>query len=580
MKIFSADFETSTEEWSKSDAWVWAWACCEIGCIKNMTYGNSIGEFMTFVRQNENSIFYFHNAKFDFQFIISYLLNNGYTHVKEKSEIVDHTFTTLITEMGQYYSMTIYFKGKKRKLSHVEFRDSLKLLNFSVKVIAKSFGLPINKLELDYDTIREKGHVLTEHEKNYISHDVMIVALALEQLFQKGYTRLTIGSNALNDYKERVRHFEKYFPDISEFHKDLKQSYKGGFVYVNPVWKGRETPAGVVLDVNSLYPHCLRNFPMPIGYPIQFLGEYVEDKLYPLYILQFSCMFQVKEGYLPTIQIKNNMYYASNEYLESSNGEKIVLTLTSVDLKLFFDHYHVYDFKAIQGWKFKSQKGLFNSYVDYWTEEKIKAGREGNKGLRTIAKLFQNSLYGKFATKEEGALKTPVLDEEGVLHYPTGEKEPRPTVYIPVASFVTSYARNITIRTSQTIREESIKRYGKDLYFYSDTDSCHCGITDIDFLKSIVDIDDFALGCWKLETTFLRGKFLRQKSYVEEVETVNEKGLCEKGLNVTCAGMPKTCYKDVTFENFQVGFTSHEKLVPKNVRGGVLLHKTTFEIKE
>src|SRR5699024_23526 len=137
------------------------------------------------------------------------------------------------------------------------------------------------------------------------------------------------------------------------------------------------------------------------------------------------CIFEVKEGYLPTIQIKNNMYYASNEYLESSNGEKIVLTLTSVDLKLFLDHYDVTEFKAIQGWKFKSQKGLFNSYVDYWTEEKIKAGREGNKGLRTIAKLFQNSLYGKFATKEEGALKTPVLDDEGVLHYPTGEKEPR-----------------------------------------------------------------------------------------------------------------------------------------------------------
>ena len=95
-----------------------------------------------------------------------------------------------------------------------------------------------------------------------------------------------------------------------------------------------------------------------------------------------------------------------------------------------------------------------------------------------------------------------------------------------------------------------------------------------------MDIDDFALGCWKLETSFTRGKFLRQKSYVEEVESTNELGETIKVLNVTCAGMPKTCYKDVTFENFQVGFTSHEKLVPKNVRGGVILHKTTFEIKE
>ena len=33
------------------------------------------------------------------------------------------------------------------------------------------------------------------------------------------------------------------------------------------------------------------------------------------------------------------------------------------------------------------------SDVDHWTEVKIKSGKEGNKGMRQIAKLMLNSLY-------------------------------------------------------------------------------------------------------------------------------------------------------------------------------------------
>lgn len=53
-----------------------------------------------------------------------------------------------------------------------------------------------------------------------------------------------------------------------------------------------------------------------------------------------------------------------------------------------------------------------------------------------------------------------------------------------------------------------------------------------------------------------------------------------KILNITCAGMPKECYGEVTFDNFKVGFSCGKKLQPKHIKGGVKLFETEFTIKE
>lgn len=576
MKNYSADFETSTEKWNENETWVWAYAIKEIGENSETIYGNNIDDFMNFCENSKNSCFFFNNAKFDFQFIISWLLNNGFEWIKDRKEKKTKTFTTLITEMGIYYSMEVYFEVKGKKVKKATFKDSLKLLTFSVKNIAENFHLEMQKLELDYDEKREKNHELTKKEIKYIHNDVGIVAEALDMFFKRGFKKLTIASNALENFKSGIKNFSMYFPNLGEeLHITLKQSYRGGFCYVNKIYQEKEVGEGYVLDVNSLYPHCLRNFEYPYGKPIYYKGKFDDDKLYRLYIQRISCSFKIKKGKIPTIQIKKNIFYSGTEYLESSNGEVVNLTLTSVDLELFLEQYETTDLNYIDGWKFKSVKGLFNKYIDYWTKEKIEGGKEKNYGKRSIAKLFLNSLYGKFASKEVGRMKKPYLDEEGIVRYETLEEEKRDTIYIPVAAFCTSYARNITIRTSQKIRDESLKKYGSDLYCYSDTDSIHTLVTDIDFLESIVNIDDFELGAWKIESHFKRAKFIAQKCYIEEIFK-NEN---ETELKITCAGMPERCYEDVTWENFKVGFISSKKLMPKNIKGGVILHETTFEIK-
>lgn len=137
------------------------------------------------------------------------------------------------------------------------------------------------------------------------------------------------------------------------------------------------------------------NEKLPFGNPIFFEGQYEEDKLYPLYVQTLSCMFEIKDGMIPTLQIKNNLSFIPNEYIKSSNGDIVTITLTNVDLELFLSHYDIIgEITYHNGWKFRAIKGLFTQYIDYWTDKKINAKKEGSGALYRIAKLMLNSLYG------------------------------------------------------------------------------------------------------------------------------------------------------------------------------------------
>ena len=50
-------------------------------------------------------------------------------------------------------------------------------------------------------------------------------------------------------------------------------------------------------------------------------------------------------------------------------------------------------------------------------------------------------------------------------------------------------------------------------------------------------------------------------------------------LHVVCAGMPDRVKEKVTWENFHVGFSADGKLLPKQVKGGVVLENTVFTLK-
>lgn len=591
MDTFVADFETTTK---KEDCHVWAWALCEVGDPENVFIGTDIFDFMFWCEERPfNPKIYFHNLKFDGQFIISWLFQEGFTLVENSRDRATKTFKTMISDEGLYYCIEVVFYRKGKNIKKVTFYDSMKLLPMSVAKIAKSFHLPIQKGKIDYTAHDDLPYnsPLTKEEQEYIIGDVRIVAHALDYFRSQGLERITIGSCAMAEFKQLIgkRAFDRLFPPMKH-HDDLKQTYRGGWTYLNPKFAGVTVENGVVFDVNGLFSWVMKEKLLPHGTPIFFKGKYQPDDLYPLYMQMIRCQFDIKPGKLPTIQVKR---FGTSEYLTTSDDEDVVLCLNSVDLELFLEQYDVFNLEYISGWKFMGTTGIFDEYIDKWQAAKVQAKADENWGLYLVAKLFLNSLYGKFGTSSRRRSKVPYMDD-GVVRYRDTDPEETGGVYVPMASFITSYAREKTIRSAQKIQDDYNAGRSKIQFVYADTDSLHC-VSDDFAAPDGLDVDKYRLGAWKHEGNFDKAKFLRSKCYMERL-IVDEKTFNEgrsgnhpylykrmKGgyreQKITVAGMPEECYNEVTFDNFRIGARYEGKKTPETVPGGVVLTNIDFTIK-
>ena len=585
MKKYVADFETTT---IPEDCRVWAYAIVDIEDYDKVIIGTNIEDFIDWCSKQKGSPkIFFHNLRFDLSFVMDALFRMGYTHTTEKEDRQTKTFNTMISDKGLVYQCEIIFYRKGKNIRKVILQDSLKLIPLKVKEIPKAFGLEECKGEIDYDRHNKlpPNSPLSEEEKDYITHDVVIVAKAINYMYSQGLNKMTIGSCALDGYKSIIGKgtFNRWYP-TPEYHNDVKQSYRGGFTYLNPKFASVPVKEGITLDVNSLYPSVLRSHecPLPFGTPIFFEGRYRPNPIYPLFTQMFRCQFEIKPGKIPTIQIKHSLDYQGNEYLTSSNGEEVVLCLNSVDLELFFDHYDVYNIEYLSGWMFKASVGMFDKYIDKWSANKIKAKKEGNRGFYFISKQFLNSLYGKFGTDITTVNKVPYY-QDGQVKYYYSNPQSKKGVYIAVASFVTSYARRVTITSAQKITDDYNAGKSDIQFVYADTDSLHCSSPGFKLPEGL-DIDPYKLGAWKYESKFYSedgngAKYLRQKCYIENFTEDIDNPNPEYHLKITVAGMPEECYDQVTFDNFEIGANYYGKKQPKTVPGGTVLVEGTFTIK-
>lgn len=644
VRKFMCDFETTVYEGQTSTE-VWASASVEF-YTENVNIFHSIDEqFQYFKALNCDIVAYYHNLKFDGNFWLSYLLtklkyeqaihylNDEQTQAEfiAIKDMKNKTFRYTISDMGQWYTLTI-----KVNNHIIELRDSLKLLPFSVKQIGKSFKTKHQKLDMEYIGYRYAGCNITDEEKQYIANDVLVVKEALEQLFNDGHDKLTIGSCCMEEYKKTTGAYDykDLFPPLDEVALDknifgssnadeyIRHSYRGGWCYLV---KGKENKVrhnGTTGDVNSLYPsmmHSQSGNYFPIGKPYFWSGNIIPNEAIgenKYYFLRIKTRFYIKENKLPFIQIKGNHLYKGTESLTTSDilnkdgtynryykdknsnihDSAVIMTVTMTDYKLMLKHYELVDFKILDGCWFYSMKGIFDNYINHYAE--IKMNSKGAK--RTEAKLFLNNLYGKLASSSNSSFKVAyVKDDESIGFYivPANNKK---VGHIATGSAITSYARNFTITAAQK------NYYGVDKagFIYADTDSIHCDLP-ADKIKGIT-VDPVKFCCWKLESSWDTAIFTRQKTYIEHITHNDLIPVDEPYNDIKCAGMPQKC-KDLfnksmqgyevkesdnytqselkflatkrDYSDFKVGLCVPGKLLPKRIKGGVLLVDTTYEMR-
>lgn len=569
-----ADFETTTDP---GDCRVWAWGLTNVDeDATDVEFGICMESFVARMGQMAAQV-YFHNLGFDGIFILFWLMTNGYRHYAGDGRLMKGEFQTLISDSNKFYSITVCWKDTGKR---TEFRDSLKKLPMSVARIAKSFQLNECKLEIDYHEYRAPGHKLTVEEMEYLSADVVIVARALRQQLSEGMTKLTVGADSLYQFKQIMGHkdFERAFPVLSqEMDAEIRRAYRGGWVYADKRYRGKivERP-GKVFDVNSLYPSVMYDRVLPYGTPVYVDGPPEPMVGYPLYITAITFTAKLKEACLPCIQIKGTNVFAPNVYQEVID-EPVTMCCTNVDLALWHENYDL-TILAFEGtWYFRGAIGFFKDYIDYWMNIKMTA----TGGLREIAKLHLNSLYGKFATNPNITGKIPSIENNCVaLH--TGHLEMRDPVYTPMGVFITAYARDVTIRAAQA---------NYDTFAYADTDSLHL-FTDT---MPELNIDPVKLGAWKHEQDFVKAIYVRPKVYSEYGwEIKNEERVGDPGclpypvtkwagmpkMTTHIAGLPYEVQQHVGFDDYFNGHVFHGKLTPKRVPGGVVLIDTEWKLSD
>lgn len=659
------DFETTVYKGQEKTE-VWASGVCEL-YTENAVIFHSIEDTYFYLKNlNRDIVIYYHNLKFDGSFWIYNLLKSGFeqaiielpeiemlkTKVKQyswidKKQMKNKSFRYSISDMGQWYDILL----KTENGNYIEFRDSYKLLPFSLKRIGNSFATKHKKLDMEYEGFRYPYCTITPQEEEYLKNDLFVIKEALEIMFNEGHKKLTIGACCLSEFVEAytvrslrtMADYKEDFPNLYEIKIDkelygeenaghyIHHAYRGGWCYLV---KGKENKTfynGTTADVNSLYPSMMSSESgnmYPIGKPKFWTGNKIPNVVMSnkfFYYVRFKCSFKLKKNKLPFVQIKGNNLYKSTEMLETSdiylpkehryihniieNGKlvpiTVTLTMTMMDYTIFLKHYDVENFEILDGCYFKTSGYVFDEYIEKYKKIKL----ESKGAIRELAKLFLNNLYGKMATSINSSFKLARINENDALSFMTIPEFKKKPGYIAIGAAITSYARCFTITAAQ----QNYHGLDKRGFIYADTDSIHCDLKPEE-IKGI-KVDDKEFCCWKLESCWDFAQFTRQKTYIEHVTHENLEEVDTPYYNVKCAGMPDHCkelflhsvngtYADISVlsENeidyynkldeeekefvldkreiteFKVGLTVPGKLVARQIQGGTLLCKTSYEM--
>lgn len=563
LPIYCADFETTSKAQYdiEKETRVYLW-CIKSLDEKHSQMGVDIKSFFDELSTlEENVVVYFHNLSFDGEFIMWYLLREGYNYQQDlKESNTFKTFEPIIDEMGSIYQI----KVRLENTHYVEIRCSYKLFPKSIADIGEMVGVKKLNETHNYDEIKNYNSIdeLTEEEKMYINNDVTIMCRLIKYLNEVGINGITMSSSAYKNWRMDKYQLCKHqmIKDENEDINDIvRKSYRGGITKVNPKYAGVDIYDAMSFDVNSLYPSVMYDNPMPIGMGKIYdnIKDCKKDRRFLYICVVVVIKAKVRNGYHPFIGSQSGFSY-SRKYEYKDELDNVVLYLWDKEYELFKMVYDAecYISKVIG---YKSANYVFKDYIDRWYKVKENAKTPAE---RQLAKLMLNSLYGKFGMNDTRASKIPSgFDEHGIVYNivdTTG-------VYYDkkIASFITSRAR---------VKYATMMQLCGDDYLYGDTDSLY--IKGHEIPKQFDGlVDDKKRGYWGYEGHYTHFKALKAKCYLKQLDN----GKIERKI----AGCPKEVAEYINFDNFKFGLKLEGvKKLKRKVTGGIIIDKTDFTINK
>jgi len=450
--------------------------------------------------------------------------------------------------------ITVIDKGMHRWF----FSDSSALLTFSLADLTKTFDVGHKKLDLVKKSEHYDADLFALYRKKpervieYLKHDCIGLYEVIEKFKEKigdigGQTGITIASTALKTFSGRYQKTGLYMCD-KKTNDEFRQAYFGGRTEIFKM-NAPELKDDYYLyyDINSLYPHVMKEYPYPVSQPTVLKYPSLSVVLESEGITEAD-VIAPKGLYAPILPSKIKMGYDT----------KLMFVLGTYsgmwDNRLLEKAKELgYKIKPKKSWLFESEY-IFKDYVDDFYSMKLKEDKDTPGYL--IAKLLLNCLYGKFGQRQtsESVIKDdsymPGISKrdyvfKDYVDFDNGwfriETEGKGKSYLPQISIhVTAMAQ---LELYKGIEEILDKGYS---VFYCDTDSI---TTDYKNLKVSKDLGD-----WKIEKRLLSGMFILPKTY----KTVNDKHETElrvKGYSRSLqAKIGATAFEDALFKDDMSGF--------------------------
>lgn len=474
--------------------------------------------------QNKKVVVFFHNVKYDSHLFQNILFSNGE-----------------VCKDNQVYSKTYFVKyGIK-----VEFRDSFKHFGGSLKKATETFKLGVSKEEAvaylyhtksnmidhrcsvdDYlACLRSEEHDIarrnivdfeydekydtfnpTKYYLHYLKLDVLVLAEAMKA-YQKLIIQITnidpldfLTISSIGHHYASVTGCYDGLYEVSNGLREFGQrSVKGGRVYVNPVYKGKELDGRFSNnDGVSLYPSSMDRLSRDYGLPTGEIKK-GENQSYEYYEKKTWYIVKIKIHSIGKFQQIPCVSYNTKDSLEYVN------TIPKDGVEVFVDKTTLNDYIEFQKIDYTILEGI---YWDNGFNKKIGGlmrhlhnercrWKEENEPLANMIKLLMNSIYGKTGQRSSPTKTEFIALDKGEQyiydHFGTiicTTKTPfnyKITKRVYDDGHSLNYVASSILSMSKRIMNEifNIATEFRMPIYYTDTDSIHMNHQDVEPLNRL-----------------------------------------------------------------------------------------------
>ena len=489
----------------------------------------------------KNICVWVYNLSFEYSFLLPYLFKWGFKYASVINNDDEFVFNSVTTHsVSSVWNITLKFH---KNSGIVLFRDLAKIYGGGLREVAKAFGLPTQKGDLDYRLNRLHNHIVSTAEKHYCFNDTRIL-IDILLIMKERNDRFFFNSMSMASYsmKQMIKYgwsrdpkpYQKYremYPELDEKETNfLRNAVSGGITYAPERYQYKDIQHDIIaIDKNSMHPSSAYFNKFAYG-----KGEYFKGK--PTNYADYSNCCHIRISFYG-VKLHSVIELIGFKYVDDFE-----LTVWDFEIETMKKCYENLEIEYIDYYRYKKKPLVWKKYYAHCRYSLIQA-KERKDAFNTLYyKLLMNSSYGKSLERAHVEVYENIINDDGIITSKTLSKE-KPEFLsdeqwnlkllnakytsLPYGSQIPAYSRCDLIETALRISPDGSK------IVYFDTDSIFF-IDDEETRENVRKYIRFGefLGEWKVDKIIKRMQVTAPKRYKYE----NQKGetkIKAGGINFT-----------------------------------------------